>query len=168
MDYVRESYIDLNTTIEVARAASGGKVTGKDYVAFEFPINETEMAEWVNIYNIPLKAVFGKHYKTVSLFRCKTKVVLTLLPNAISDGSNSYEGELKEGSILIDLRRSSDDDKEVVFSFSSAKGQPPTLLEICNPSHFKKHGQTKSFRFFMRVALFIVLLMFLYVSLYYD
>jgi len=81
----------------------------------------------VTVYNVPLKRVFGSKYKCASFYRDNSKIVLTLVSTGFPATDNCLiDSELPFGNSHVRLQ--SEDNREVIFSFSTVKGQTPTLL----------------------------------------
>jgi len=79
------------------------------------------------VFNVQLKRVFGTKYKCASFYREQNRIVLTL----VSTGYPAVDYyptdcELPYGNTHVCLQN--EDERDVIFSFSTAKDHIPTLL----------------------------------------
>lgn len=100
---------------------------------YEFSINDntfttTHPGDVPQVYDIPLKKVYGAKYPVITLYRTNTTLYMTCMTNKIIKDHVYSEGELEPGT-LITVDFDNHPDSEVMLSFSSIQGHPPSIFE---------------------------------------
>jgi len=165
MDNFRESYVKLDTPKKVGQVSDEKYMNSENavYVFIMSTDNDDDDGggdDASTVYNVPLKRAFGAKYKCASFYRDKSKIVLTLVSTGFPAIDNYVtESELPYGNSHVCLQN--DDSRDVVFSFSTAKGHIPPLL-LLEDEYFGRFTVHKY------VALLSLLLMIVYYYYYYS